>query len=115
VSSRLDHTRIAELEDLIGPDLGPTLRSLEQSISNAIDDADGALAAGELGGAAYAAHRCRNDALMVGALQLQEALAALETAVRSRELEPARVAMAHIREIWPATRDELARAARSSR
>jgi HPt (histidine-containing phosphotransfer) domain-containing protein len=110
----LDRQRIAELGQMIGPDLGRVLDSLCQSISSAIQDAGEALTAGDPAAAAYAAHRCRNDALMVGALQLQEALGALETASRRRELEPAREAIERVREIWPATRDELTEAARSA-
>jgi HPt (histidine-containing phosphotransfer) domain-containing protein len=112
VPDPIDPQRIAELEGLIGPDIGPILESLEQSISSAIDDADGALAAGELSRVAYAAHRCRNDALMVGAVELQKALAALEAASRRLELEGARDALTRVREVWPGIRDELARAAR---
>jgi HPt (histidine-containing phosphotransfer) domain-containing protein len=107
----LDRKRIAELGEVIGADLGRVIDSLCESISAAIDDADAALASGELPRAAYAAHRCRNDALMVGALGLQEALAALEAATRRQELEPAREALDRVREVWPATRDELTRAA----
>jgi HPt (histidine-containing phosphotransfer) domain-containing protein len=114
VSVPLDPQRLAELEGLIGPDLGTILQSLGDSISSAIEDAAGALAAGELAGVAYAAHRCRNDAMMVGALQLQEALADLEAASRRDGLEEARQAMRRVREVWPSTRDELARAARGA-
>jgi HPt (histidine-containing phosphotransfer) domain-containing protein len=111
----LDRKRITELGQVIGPDLGRVLDSLCQSISSAIDDAADALAAGDPAAAAYAAHRCRNDALMVGARQLQDALGELETASRRRELEPAREAIERVREIWPTTRDELTQAARSAR
>jgi HPt (histidine-containing phosphotransfer) domain-containing protein len=114
VPDPLDLQRIAELEGLIGPDLEPILQSLEESITSAIGDAEGALAAGELAGVAYAAHRCRNDALMVGAVALQEALAELEGASRRLDADQARAAMSRVREVWPRTRDELARAARGS-
>jgi HPt (histidine-containing phosphotransfer) domain-containing protein len=110
----LDRKRIAELGEVIGADLGRVIDSLCESISAAIDDADAALASGELPRAAYAAHRCRNDALMVGALQLQEALAAVEAASRRDQLEQARQAMVRVHDIWPSTRDELAHAARGS-
>jgi hypothetical protein len=49
---------------------------------------------------------------MVGARQLQQALGELEAASRQQKPDPARKAMARVREIWPGTRDELARAAR---
>jgi HPt (histidine-containing phosphotransfer) domain-containing protein len=110
----LDRKRIAELGEVIGPDLGRVIESLCESISGAINDADAALVEGELPRAAYAAHRCRNDALMVGALQLQEALAALEEATRRQAATPAREALDRVRAVWPATRDELDRAARGA-
>jgi HPt (histidine-containing phosphotransfer) domain-containing protein len=107
----LDPQRIAELEDVLGPDFGSVLDSLEQSIASAIEDANSALAAGDLAATAYAAHRCRNDALMVGATELQKNLAALEEAARGGELESAQATLARVREQWPAARDELARTA----
>ena len=108
----LDPQRIAELEDVLGPDFGSVLDSLEQSIASAISDADTALAAGDLAATAYAAHRCRNDALMVGASQLQKELSALEDAARGGELETARSTLARVRDHWPAAREELGRTAR---
>jgi HPt (histidine-containing phosphotransfer) domain-containing protein len=108
----LDPRRMAELQDLIGPGFGPILESLEQSISAALDDAAAALTDGNLAAAAYAAHRCRNDALMVGASELQIALAALETATRGSDADAAGAAMARVRELWPGAREQLARAAR---
>jgi hypothetical protein len=108
----LDPKRIAELQDLIGPEFGSILESLEQSISTAIGDAAAAIADGDLAAAAYAAHRCRNDALMIGASQLQIALGALEAATRREDPDGAESAMARVRGLWPGAREELARAAR---
>jgi HPt (histidine-containing phosphotransfer) domain-containing protein len=108
----LDPKRLAELQDVIGPDFAPTLQSLAQSIASAIEDAESALAAGDLSATAYAAHRCRNDAMMVGAAQLQLALAELEAAARSQDLERAHALLVPVRELWPGAREELGRAAR---
>jgi HPt (histidine-containing phosphotransfer) domain-containing protein len=108
----LDPQRVAELEDLLGRDFGSVIDSLEQSIASAIQDAEIALAAGDLSATAYAAHRCRNDALMVGASGLQQALAALEAASRGGELDAARAMVGRVRDQWPAAREELARTAR---
>jgi HPt (histidine-containing phosphotransfer) domain-containing protein len=112
VTTPLDLNRIAELEGLIGPDLGAILASVIQSMSGAIAEADVALAAGDLDAAAYAAHHCRNDALMVGAAGLGAALEALEGSCRARGLDDARTAMARVREVWPATVAELERVTR---
>lgn len=108
----LDPKRLAELQEVIGPDFASTLESLAQSIASAIEDAESALSAGDLSATAYAAHRCRNDALMVGAAQLQQVLAALESAARSRDLERARALLDPVRNLWPGAREELGRAAR---
>ncbi len=112
MSAPLDPKRIAELEDVIGPDFGPILESLETSIAGAIDDATAALGAADLAATAYAAHRARNDALMVGASELQRQLTALETAARDEDLDAARAALTRVRELWPQAREELARTAR---
>jgi HPt (histidine-containing phosphotransfer) domain-containing protein len=108
----LDPQRLAELEHILGPDFGSILDSLEHSIASAIDDAEAALAAGDLAATAYAAHACRNDALMVGASELQKDLSALEDAARGGELESARSTLARVRGQWPAAREELGRTAR---
>ena len=108
---QLDRRRIAELESLIGAEIGGVLQFLIQSMSTAVEQAERTLADGQLERTASAAHRCRNDALMVGAAELQSALSELELAARRGQLEPARVAMGQVRELWPATLSELERAA----
>ena len=107
----LDPKRLDELRGLIGPNLGSVVVSLIQSMAEAIGQADGALAAGRLSEAAYAAHCCRNDALMVGATQLQEALSTLEASTRAEQPEPARAALDRVRQLWPETLAELERVA----
>ena len=107
----LDPKRVGELEDLLGADFGSVLDSLEQSIASALEDADCALAAGDLAATAYAAHRCRNDALMVGAAELQQQLAELEAAARGEDVATARTAITRVRELWPRAREQLVRTA----
>jgi HPt (histidine-containing phosphotransfer) domain-containing protein len=114
MAAPLDPKRVAELEDLLGTDFGSVVDSLEQSISGALEDADSALAAGDLAATAYAAHRCRNDALMVGAAELQQNLATLEAAARAEDLDTARTAITRVRELWPQAREELTRTARNA-
>lgn len=107
----LDLKRIAELGGLIGSDLEALLHSLEQSIERSIRELEQALAEEDLDRATYAAHACRNDALIVGAKPLLEALALVESHSRGLRLEPARDAFGRVRGMWPTVRAELERVA----
>jgi HPt (histidine-containing phosphotransfer) domain-containing protein len=114
VSSALDLERIAEVSRLIGSDLEGMLISLVQSMARSIEDLERAIADADLEGATQAAHRCRNDALIVGARELLAALTSLEAHSRNLQLGPARDALEPVRRAWPAARAELERAARQS-
>ena len=112
MSSALDLERIAELSTLVGSDLEAMLGSLVKSMARSIGELERAIAGADLEEATQAAHRCRNDALIVGARELQTALASLEAHSRDFQLEPARDALEPVRRAWPAARAELERAAR---
>jgi HPt (histidine-containing phosphotransfer) domain-containing protein len=114
VTGEIDLARIARLQELLGREASAIVGGLLHSMSRELAKLERSLAAGELGPATFAAHKCRNDALMVGARDLQSALSDLETAARRAELEPAQRALARVNEVWPATRAELERAASSS-
>jgi len=111
VSVHLDRERLAQLESVIGAEVGGVLQFLIQSMSSALEEAARALADGELDRTASAAHRFRNDALIIGAKELQSELSELERTAREGRKQPARNAMARVRELWPATVSELERAA----
>jgi HPt (histidine-containing phosphotransfer) domain-containing protein len=68
---------------------------------------DRALAAPDPVRAREAAHRARNEALLVGARELSEALDAIERALDERQLAAARDAMMRARALWPPTRDAI--------
>ena len=70
----IDLQRIGELEDALGADAAAIAGSMLQNMTAAIEELEAALAAGELDRATQAAHRCRNDALMLGARELLAAL-----------------------------------------
>jgi HPt (histidine-containing phosphotransfer) domain-containing protein len=108
VSEYFDLSRIAELQDVLGADAGAILASMLASMTAAIERVETAIAAGELERATQDAHRARNDALMLGAEQLQQALTELEAATRAGDEVGARAALEGLREVWPPTRDELA-------
>jgi HPt (histidine-containing phosphotransfer) domain-containing protein len=108
MSAYFDLSRIADLEAVMGARASAIVATMLRSMSSAIEQVESATAAGELDQATRAAHAARNDALMVGARQLQEALTELEAATRSGDADRARDALERIREVWPPTRDGLA-------
>ena len=110
----LDLERVAKLEDILGSELSEILASLVAGMGEQIERAEEGLADDRLQDVTQAAHRCRNDALMVGAQPLLAALNELEDASRAGRLEDAREAMRRLREVWPDTRDELHKAVHSA-
>ncbi len=108
MSAHFDLKRIEELQSVLGADTEKILASMLASMSTAIEQAESALAAGELGDATGPAHRARNDALMLGADELQIALTQLEAATRDYDEARAAAALERLRAVWPPTRDELA-------
>jgi HPt (histidine-containing phosphotransfer) domain-containing protein len=111
VSEYFDLSRIAELQDILGADAQAILSSTLASMTGAIERVEAAMAAGELERAAQDTHRARNDALMLSAGHLQQALTELEAATRASDEAGARVALERLREVWPPTREGLAAAA----
>jgi len=109
LSSYFDPARIAELQEVLGADTHEILSSMLTSMTRAIEQLEAAVAAGELEHAVQAAHRARNDALMLSADRLQAALTELEAAARDADEPRTRDALERVRAVWPPTRDELAR------
>jgi HPt (histidine-containing phosphotransfer) domain-containing protein len=107
VSEYYDLSRIAQLEEVMGSPPGAIVASMLGSMAGAIEEIEAALAAGELDRATLAAHSARNDALMVGAQQLLEALNELEAATRRGDAAGAGGALERVRAVWPPTRDAL--------
>jgi HPt (histidine-containing phosphotransfer) domain-containing protein len=107
VSAYHDPARIAELHAVMGAEAGAMVASMLTSLSGAIERVEITLAAGELDPAIEAAHAARNDALMLGAGQLQSALTEFEAAARAADESGARAAFDRVRAVWPPTRDEL--------
>ena len=111
VTDYIDLQRIGELEDLMGADATAIVSSMLGNMTAAIDEVELAMGAGDLDRATSAAHRCRNDALMLGARQLLAALTDLEAATRESDEAGAGTALGRVRLVWPPTRDELAASA----
>jgi HPt (histidine-containing phosphotransfer) domain-containing protein len=112
VSAYVDPSRIAELQDILGADTQSILASMLTSMTRAMEQLETAVTAGELDQAVQAAHRARNDALMLSAGRLQVALSELELAARDADEPRTRDALERVRAVWPPTRDQLAGAAR---
>ena len=108
MTAELDLARIAELQHVMGADAATIISSMLASMTSAIGEVESALAAGDLDGVTQAAHRCRNDALMLGAKPLLEALTAIETATRNHHEADAREALTRLNAVWPPTRQQLA-------
>jgi HPt (histidine-containing phosphotransfer) domain-containing protein len=113
MSAEFDLERITELEQVMGTDARTIVATMLASMTSAIEEVEAALAAGHLDRVTQAAHRCRNDALMLGAKQLQEALTAIEAATRNHDESRAREALTGLKAVWPATRQQLAEASRA--
>jgi len=109
-----DLERIAELEDVMGAQAETIVASMLRNMTAAIDEVEAAFAAGDLDRATQAAHLCRNDALMLTARPLLDALTELESATREHDESRAREALEGLRAVWPTTREQLAEAARAA-
>ncbi len=108
----LDLSRLSQLETILGESAAEIAAGLRDSMAATIARIESGVGAGELADAARAAHSCRNDALMVGATQLLRVLDTLEQACRDGLPDAARAGLASLREIWPATLEQLESAAR---
>jgi HPt (histidine-containing phosphotransfer) domain-containing protein len=113
VSAYFDLERIRRLQDVMGSDAASIVASMLTSMAEAIDELESGMAAGELERATRAAHHARNDAMMLGARPLLEALTDLEAAGRDSDEARATAALEQVRAVWPTTRDELKAGANS--
>jgi HPt (histidine-containing phosphotransfer) domain-containing protein len=113
MGSELDLNRLAELRDLLQADLPELVTQLATGISDALIRLSSALAADDLAAVADAAHAARNEALMLGAQGLLEALEAVELNAREQHSQAAREALARAHSIWPGVRAALQRVARA--
>jgi HPt (histidine-containing phosphotransfer) domain-containing protein len=109
VSTRIDPSKIAELQAIMGADFEEIVGSLLGSITDGLRQIEHAVAAGDLETTYRAAHHCRNDALMVRAGPLLKALEPLEQAARDGHLDVARSEFERVQEVWPSTREALER------
>ncbi len=107
MGTEIDASKIAELQAVMGAEFEEILGSLLASIADGLAQIRQAISAEDLETAFKAAHRCRNDALMVRAGPLLKVLESLEQAARDGDLDGARTELERVQEVWPPTRAAL--------
>jgi hypothetical protein len=103
-SVELDAGRLRDLSVFTRAELRPICLGSIGAIAEQFEALDRALAAGQLESAGEVAHSARNEALLVGARELSDALATLESAAREGESARVQKAAELARELWPETR-----------
>jgi HPt (histidine-containing phosphotransfer) domain-containing protein len=105
--SALDADRLDQLRVFSQAELQAIATSAATVITDQLKRLDGALARTDLSTAAEAAHRARNETLLVGARELTDAFADLERAARGGNPTRARAAAQQANAIWPATHEAI--------
>lgn len=111
MSSYYDLEQILRLQGVMGSDTVTIVASMLTSMTQAINEIETAVQESDLDRVIRAAHRCRNDALALGARPLLKGLTELEDAGRTHDEARVADALERVRAVWPPTRDELVAAA----
>jgi HPt (histidine-containing phosphotransfer) domain-containing protein len=114
MTSYYDLEQVIRLQDVMGKDVSAIVAPMVADMTEAIEEIEEAMAGGDLDRVTRAAHRCRNDAMVLGAHQLLRALTDLEAATRDLDATRAAAALERVRAVWPPTRDELTAGAESA-
>jgi HPt (histidine-containing phosphotransfer) domain-containing protein len=107
---QLDAERLRDLEVFSRAELEEIGRRAIDAIASQLDQLDRAMAEPDLEAAADTAHRARNEAQLVGARELGEIFGSLEQYARGGRDHDAHEAAGAARELWPSTREAIARA-----
>jgi hypothetical protein len=113
MDASLDLRRLTDLRDLEGMTPAAWEQLVDEvgvSIRDCARRLESALAQGELANAVQATHRARNDAVMLGAGELNEALGVVERAARAGDLAGSRAHLDAVRVALAATLEALAAA-----
>ena len=105
---QLDQGRLRDLSVFTAAELSEICVGAIGAIEEQIEALARELDEQQLALAAEAAHRARNEALIVGGRELSDAFATLESAARAGELARARAAAQLARDLWPRTRTAIA-------
>ncbi len=104
----LDARRLSQLQVFSKSELNQIGLDSIKAIGEHLEALNAALTAGDLDRVADAAHRARNETLLVGARELGEALAAVEQAAQRCSMSRVREGTAAAQSLWPPTRAALA-------
>jgi HPt (histidine-containing phosphotransfer) domain-containing protein len=107
---QLDAGRLRDLQIFSSSELEEIGRRAIDAISRELDALDRALGDEEFRAAGEAAHRARNEALLVGARELAESFQSVEDAARASQAAAAGQAAATARSLWPPAREAIAQA-----
>lgn len=107
---QLDAGRLGDLRIFSKNELEEIGRRSIDAISRELEVLDDAVGRQDLAAAGEAAHRARNETLLVGARELGEAFQSVEDAARAGQAPLIVEAIATARALWPSTRDAIARA-----
>jgi HPt (histidine-containing phosphotransfer) domain-containing protein len=110
---QLDAERLQDLQVFNEAELREIGLRAIRAISEQLLELDRELAREDLRAAGEAAHRARNEALLVGARELAAALGVVEESARAGRGSVASEAAATAQEVWPSTRDAIRRATHS--
>jgi HPt (histidine-containing phosphotransfer) domain-containing protein len=106
-ASALDADRLAQLRVFSQAELHVIAEGAATAIRDQLERLQGALAREDLTVVADAAHRARNETLLVGARELTHAFADLEQAAREGNSIAAGAAARQVIAGWPQTHDAL--------
>jgi HPt (histidine-containing phosphotransfer) domain-containing protein len=104
----LDAARLSELRVFTPDELREISADSIRAIDELLAELEQTLAGGQLAAVAEAAHRARNEALLVGARELCDAFVELEHSARREGGARARQAVDRARTVWPQTRAAIA-------
>lgn len=105
----LDRGRLEALTVFTPVELGEIAKGVIEGTAEVLDAIETGIESGDLAAVVQAAHRGRNEALLVGARELDGVFATLEAAARRSELQVMRESIASLRTLWPATRSAIER------
>jgi hypothetical protein len=104
----LDAARLSELRVFTAEERREISADAIRAIAELLDELDAAIASRQLAVAAEAAHRARNETLLVGARELCDAFTELEHSARHESKARAAQAARRARAVWPQTRAAIA-------
>jgi HPt (histidine-containing phosphotransfer) domain-containing protein len=105
----LDADRLAQLRVFTEAEVRQIMADVIDAVTAQLEHLHSALPSRDFKSAADAAHRGRNETLLIGARELCDAFTSLEQAARAGDATRAEGAAKIARELWPATQTAITR------